>query len=1136
HARNPVRFHDGIHHLHTLGVTEYLEIGPGRALTTAAQESLAELPDAAGALVTPLLHGAIPDTHAVLAALARVRVRQPRVSWPGVFEGQAPRRTALPTYAFQRESYWLAQRRDDADMSGTGIIPTGHPLVGAAVDLPDGRTVFTGLLSSTAHPWLTDHAIAGETLIPAAAFVDLVLAAGRQLDADTLDELTLTAPLVLPGREAVRVEIVVGAADPAGRRDVEIHSRTSDDGPTAGIGLAAGADEIAGAEPVRENDWTHHASAVLCPAAAGGADSAARGPRDAGDPHAGDAGDADSPGRQWPPTGAEVIDLDGFYDRLSADGYQYGRAFQGLHAAWRLGADIYAEVDLADSEQADAGRFALHPAILDAALHPLLLTAASKADSGRTDSGEDDLQTGTATSTETAPGDTWTAEQGGLRLPFAFSEVRLLATGATSLRVRVRPVGAETVTLALDDPTGQPVASIGTLRLRRTRPAGHGPRPNAAAGLYRMSWTPLTPTTTSAAATTAPTIVALADLAGSDLASSGDERTPAPVAVTWLDDAGATDGATDGPAADDTTAAGVHAAVRRALALAHGWLQRPGGTLVVVTRAGVGVGDRDEPPALGAAAAWGLLGSAISEHPDRFVLVDTDTPTLGDTEIATALALGENRLAHRDGRWLAPRLTPAPIPTPTPAPAPAPAIPATTGTGPSNPAAAADQARDIRQARQAEETSAPALPILPAGAARGGTVLVTGGTGALGRVVSRHLVAQHGVRHLLLLSRRGPAAEGGAALVEELRELGADTTLIACDAADRDDLARALAAIDPRRPLRAVVHAAGILDDGVITTLTVDRLAAVLRPKVDAALNLDALTRDAELDGFILFSSLAGVLGNAGQGGYAAANTALDALALRRRAAGLPAQSLAFGQWADAAGLTRDLSAADLARLSGAGIVAMPTEQGLALFDAALAVGDALLVPAPMDARVLRERASAGTLAALLRALVPTGRARPRPAAGRGAQRGVGERDAGEQGTLAARFRALDPHEQQELALDTVRSTAATVLGHANPRAVGADRSFRDLGFDSLSAVEFRNALANATGLRLPAALVFDHPTPEAVARHLVAELAEPAATSGDAPARVRERRADAADEPIAVVGMACRFPGGVHSPEDLWN
>ncbi|KOV70526.1 SDR family NAD(P)-dependent oxidoreductase, partial [Streptomyces sp. MMG1121] len=401
-----------------------------------------------------------------------------------------------------------------------------------------------------------------------------------------------------------------------------------------------------------------------------------------------------------------------------------------------------------------------------------------------------------------------------------------------------------------------------------------------------------------------------------------------------------------------------------------------------------------------------------------------------------------------------------------------------------------------------------------------GTVLITGGTGVLGAQVARHLVTEHGVRHLVLTSRRGPEAPGAAELRAELAGLGAEVTLAACDAADREALAALLAEVPERHPLTAVVHTAGVLDDGVVQTLTPERIAAVLRPKADAALNLHELTHDLDLAAFVLFSSVSGTLGGAGQANYAAANACLDALAQRRRAAGLAGQSLAWGFWQQRSGMTAHLDDADIRRMTRAGMAPLTTDDGLRLFDAALRRDRAVLLPLHLDLGRIRKAAA---VPPLFHALVRT------PA--RRALASIGPSTAGGS-ALVRRLAALTDAERDRALVELVRTEAAAVLGHASAEAVDAAKAFKDLGFDSLTAVEFRNRLNAATGLRLPATLVFDQPTPTALAHHLCAELLGSASESAASPLDVSV----AADEPIAIVAMSCRLPGNVESPEDLWQ
>ncbi|WP_243653210.1 type I polyketide synthase [Pseudonocardia endophytica] len=398
-----------------------------------------------------------------------------------------------------------------------------------------------------------------------------------------------------------------------------------------------------------------------------------------------------------------------------------------------------------------------------------------------------------------------------------------------------------------------------------------------------------------------------------------------------------------------------------------------------------------------------------------------------------------------------------------------------------------------------------------------GTVLVTGGTGGLAATLARHLVAEHGVRNLLLTSRRGLDAPGAGDLRDELLEAGADVTVAACDVADRDALAALLDAVPT---LTAVVHTAGVLDDGTVASLTADGLDAVLRPKLDAAWHLHDLTRDRDLAAFVLYSSTAGVMGGPGQGNYAAGNTFLDALAAHRRALGLPATSLAWGAWEQGAGMTTDLADRDVDRVGeGSGMPLLSVERGLALYDAATVADEPLILPLGLTGATVP--GSADTVPAVLRGLVRSGGRR------RAGQAGVAK--AG----LAERLATLPDDGRAPFLVDLVRTEAATVLGHGSADGVDARLEFRRLGFDSLTAIELRNRLGTASGLTLPATLIFDYPTPERLAAYLLEELSGVDVAAGAAPAPTAT--ADA-DDPIVVVGMGCRFPGGVASPEDLWN
>jgi len=359
---------------------------------------------------------------------------------------------------------------------------------------------------------------------------------------------------------------------------------------------------------------------------------------------------------------------------------------------------------------------------------------------------------------------------------------------------------------------------------------------------------------------------------------------------------------------------------------------------------------------------------------------------------------------------------------------------------------------------------------LPPSLDRSRTTLITGGTGGLGALFARHLVTEHGARHLLLANRGGPETEGAPALKTELEELGAEVTIVACDVGDRDQLEKLIGSIPEERPLGAVIHAAGALSDGVIEGLTDEQLERVFSPKADAAWHLHELSAEAELSHFVLFSSAAGVFGNPGQANYAAANAYLDALAARRSCEGLPATSIAWGLWQQEKGMTSNLSEADLARLERAGVLAISEELGLPLFEQALGVENPNPLAVAFAPKGLRAQAAAGVLPPMLSGLV---RAPARRAAA---------------GSLAAKLSSFSEEEAKSYVSELVRAEVAAVLGHSSAAAIDPEKTFQELGFDSLAAVELRNRVNLTSGLRLAVTMVFDYPTPASLAAHLLDE------------------------------------------------
>ncbi|MFE5724066.1 type I polyketide synthase [Streptomyces erythrochromogenes] len=941
HVRDAVRFADGIRALQEHGTTVFLELGPGGVLTAMGQDSA----DAdADPVFVPFLRTGVPEASTAVAALGRLFTAGAPTDLAALAAGG--RRVELPTYAFQRDWYWLRPADGGRGVADLGLTPASHAVLAAFVTLPqDGGVLGTGVLSVRTQPWLADHVVSGTVLVPGAALVELVVRAGDEAGTSVIDELVIEAPLVLPEKGGVRIQVAVSALDDLGRRPVAVYSAAQDAHP--------------------ETPWTRHVSGFLTE-------------------HE-QAADFDL--TEWPPAGAEPVDLDGYYAGRADAGLEYGPAFQGLRTVWTRNGEVYADIALPEGVTADG--FGLHPALLDAALQASSFVPA----------GQD-------------------AREGELRLPFAWNEVALHATGAAALRLRAA-AGPDGLTLQLADHSGAPVAAIGTLATRPFTPGSIGPaRPELHDALFRVD---LVPAGTSAGPADVGHVVLGTDHAdlGALLAAVA-EGAPVPGAV--IADLTRTDAASGPERARELTV--------RALDLLRSWAsaaELEPSTLVLRTDGAVS-GTID--PA--AAAVWGLVRSAQSENPGQYVLVDADGDTRPAEIARAAVASGEPQLVLRSGTLTAPRLARA---------------------------------------------SADVAPARFRALDREGTALVTGGTGTLGRLAARHLVTEHGAKHLIVTSRRGPAADGAAELVEELTGLGAKVRIEACDAADRDALAALLASVPAAHPLTAVVHTAGVLDDGTISALTPERLENVFRPKVDAAWNLHELTRDLDLAAFVLYSSIAGTVGSSGQGNYASANAFLDGLARHRTGAGLPATSLAWGVWEQTGGMQDTLGRADQERMARSGMRPLTADGGMALFDAALHTGHAVLVPAVLDIASLRDLPAGAALPSVLRGLVRPARRTTRAAA------------AATGGSFAERLTALPAAERIQALLDLVGEQAAAVLGLAGAEQVESDQAFKELGFDSLTAVELRNQLATATGIRLPATLVFDHPTPLSLAHRIQQEL-----------------------------------------------
>ncbi|KMS82868.1 beta-ketoacyl synthase [Streptomyces regensis] len=940
HVRQTVRFADAVTTLAAKGADTFLELGAAPVLTALGPDCL---PDAQHTAFVPAGRKDTDPLPGLLAALAAVHTRGFDVDWAALYQTYEGRRVELPTYAFEHRRYWLPTPAVAVgDAAGHGLAAAGHPLVSARLDLPgDGGTLLTGRISTATHPVLAEHAVLGTVLVPGAALVDLALHAGRLTGRPVLDELTLQTPLVLAVDTAVHLQVATG---PDGT--VEIHSRPEN----------APADE----------GWTRHATGTLT------------GPATAPPP---------APGA-WPPPGATPLDVTGLYPRLHAEGYDYGPVFRGVKAAWRHGDQLLAELELPDSARQDAARHALHPALLDSALHVTSLV-----------DGEPDGSTD------------------GIALPFAWTGVALHGQGGLTARVRVTP-GTDGTRIDLADGEGRPLATVAsyvtrpvtadrlTQRRRHLYAVTDEPLPEAAGRPDRRTWAVLGDDDLG---------LGVPVHAGLDaLGASVPDVVILPVTA---------------PRADGEQLPGaVRTVLGRTLQTLRAWSaddRYAGSVLVVLT--GGGLAD---------AAVHGLVRAAQAEDPGRILLVvrtGPDGPVPDRAALAALLDTGEPEVRWRDGRAHAPRLA------------------------------------------RADDSPAKDRPW--------GTVLVTGGTGGLGALVARHLATRHGVTRLVLTSRRGPEAPGAAALRADLAERGAEAEIVACDVSDR----AALAALLTAHPVDSVVHTAGVLDDGLVGSLTPERLDTVLRPKADAAWHLHELTLDRELSHFVLFSSAAGTLDASGQGNYAAANVFLDALAAHRAGLGLPATSLAWGLWSGG-GMGAALDQAGVQRIERSGIGALDPDEALELFDAAVATASPALVPVRLDTAALRRRGD--DVPAVLRALA-----------------GLTTRADGDDRarTLGERLAGLPAADHEHTVLEAVRTEVAAVLGHAGPAAVEPRRAFTELGFDSLAAVELRNRLNAVCGLRLPSTLIFDYATPAALAGHLLERLLPdtadpepPAAAHGD--------------------------------------
>ncbi|OBG22026.1 type I polyketide synthase [Mycobacterium sp. 852002-51057_SCH5723018] len=1227
--RQTVQFERAVRSARDAGYGVFVECSPHPILTTGIEEIWATLGDrnpGGDAVVIPSLGREDGGLQRFLLSAAQAHVAGARVDWRAPLA--AGRRVDLPTYGFVRRRFWLAGgSAASGDPRSLGVVGAEHGLLAAVLERPDsGGVSLTGRLSLAAQPWLADHAVAGTVLFPGAAFVELVIRAGDQVGCGTVEELTLSAPLVLPATGGVRMQVLVGAASESGDREVAVYSLAAQSG----------------------SQWTLHAQGLLSAApAAPAADLSV-----------------------WPPVGAAAVDVAGAYQWLAELGYEYGPAFQGLRAMWRRGTEIFTEVDVPAGLP---GGFGVHPVLLDAALHALGMSGeqgrtalpfswqgvslhaagasrarvrivASGADAVSVEMADaaglpvlsvrslvmrpvshDQLSAAAApaegvfevawspiTLDDNAVGDgtvVWELAASGPDVVRSVHEATaealgvlqswLAGTGSSVLVVQthgaVALAGEEVSNLAgaavwglvrsaqaehpgrvvLVDSDGsvdvhavigcvepQLVVRAGVAYGARLAPVGVGstlalpagewrldaggrgtfedlvvrscPRVDLAAGQVRVAVaavgvnfrdvlvalgmypgggelgaegagviTEVGPGVTGLAVGDA--VLGLLGVVGSEAVV--DERVVARVPAGW----------------SLVDAAGVSVVFLTAL---YGLSELAGlrsGERVLVHAATGGVG----MAAVQLARHWGAEVFATASHGkwdtlramgfDEDHIADSRTVEFEEKFLAATGGAGVDvvlnslageftdaslRLLAGGGRFIEMGKTDLRDPGLVAERHPGVAYRAfdLMEAGPDRTAAMLAEAMrlladgavrplpvrafDVRRAAEAYRFVSQARHIgkvvlaLPGSALAGGAVLITGGTGMAGSALARHLVDRYRVSHVVLVSRAGANAPGAGELADQLAQCGAEVSVLACDVADRDAAAAMIAQLPARYPLRAVIHAAGVLDDGLISSLTPDRVAAVLRAKVDGAWNLHELTRDRDLAAFVVFSSMAGIVGTPGQANYAAANSFLDGLVQYRRAQGLPGLSVAWGLWEQTSAMTAHLGERDKARMSRIGLGALSTEQALESFDTAMLVDRPVLVAARVDRTALSNNTAA--LPPLLRELA----ARP-------TRRVVTDTDATASTTgLSARLHGLSAEARQRALVDIVCGNAATVLGLPNGADIDAGRAFQDLGFDSLTAVELRNRLKTATGLTLSPTLIFDYPTPAILAGHLDAQLA----------------------------------------------
>ncbi|KAK3181552.1 polyketide synthetase [Lecanicillium sp. MT-2017a] len=950
HVREPVQFAAAVDELRLKqDVSLFVEVGPSSMLST----------HVTGAIST---HGTVDR---LLNTIGQIWTRGISVNWSAVFEGSGGRFVSLPVYAFQRQKYWLPYNprsrtlsREATPGQGTAGVPgseLGHGiLINSTSILGTGSIICFGSLSKARQPWLWDHIISGQSLLPATAFAELAMRAGMeceyQVESESmeLEELAVVKPLILSSNEEdflnkeeseeVQVQVLVGEPQTTGNgtvvsRDVSVYSRPS--------GVAA------------RHEWTRHATGTLkqSPIAS---NTKMRLENDT------NRTDSESD-----------VNVPEMYKVLADAGIYYGQPFQAIRSIWRLeGEDLLVHID-PPHKSSDNSSFIIHPAVLDAALHASVIASGDKVGTG------------------------------GIKLPFSMRGFQIFAKPdiSDSILSTVSHLGEDRIRVSLANKSTSVVfAEIDEVHLRAWK------SDIAGGDLYRLEW-----------------VQSVSESAVSDSTTSIYEKFRVP-------GSGSIEAAGVSQAVHDAIAEALHVIHERRATLTSAFSQD---VLVFVTERASSVGNRSDIDVV-AAAVWGFVRSAQAEFGgDRIMLVDLDGSTESEAALPVAIASGQETIALQSGTMMVPKL--------------------------------------VKQPPVLDASQSSTLDVR-------GTVLITGGTGGLGAILSRYLVHTYGAKKLILASRSGMKAPTARELYSELSDAGATVRVEACDISNREELAVILSTIHPLPPITSIIHCAGVVDDALLSWQTSERISQVLRPKVDGAWNLHELM-PSTVHSFILFSSYVSILGNEGQAAYTAGNSFLDALARFRVARGLPALSLAWGPWANDEGMAAPGKlVAPNPRVANAQPVT--DEQGMQLFFRALQVQAKTTPPEPVIVPMLLR--GPFPLVQTVDFLAKQKDVSPKP-------------HTESEATWRQSLVGVSIEDRHDILLALLKEEVAAVLGYQKDILL-PDRPLVELGFDSFTSVLLTNRLKILTGFSsIPVTLALDYDTLQALVQYLLARFdAEP--------------------------------------------